>query len=388
MAEHVQTTSGETAARIRTAALEAIKDIPGAVLGDGEINEIIRQTGAEKLSVAELTTRAAGLATEFARSHTSKPVNVLNATPDEIDRMRAAQGLPPLLRGAHAAARLAGAAEGDDRQANSGSYSRMLATSADAAFLKSVGLNDATGRALAALGFTTPDQLRQIVHDANTLGLAPNAAAIDLGGLRKAEGARTDGHIGALKRYGDGLRELSAEQKEINKINDPAERAERQRRHDETQRQREEELKAHRDNNVQTPEGKKRFDRLRDQIRAQDKRRVQLEGDQKVPFGETHEARLADNQSIVRSAEIDARHRATVAAVRTNPANGRANIDELAMLAEAKPDPVAPTTQLRASAALQPSAGKPSPTPTNVANGAKPTQQQQVVNQKALNPSV
>lgn len=359
------------------------------MLGDGEINEIIRQTGAEKLSVAELTTRAAGLATEFAKSHTAKPVNYLNATPDEIDRMRAAQGLPPLLRGTHGLARLAGAAEGDDRQANSGSYSRGLATSADAAFLKSVGLNDATSRALAALGFTTPDQLRQIVHDANTLGLAPNAAAIDLGGLRKAEGARTNEHIGALKRYGDGLRELSADQKEINKINDPAERAQRQRIHDEKQRHGEEELKAHRDNNVQTPEGKKRFDRLRDQIRAQDNQRVKLEGDQKAAFDDSQEILAARVQRLEGERTVESAHERTLTSLASESAPQNDIKARLAARAQqqikSEGSPAAPSTVTQAAPpnatpALTPQSGEAKPSPDKP-KGVAP---QQAVNTKAL----
>ena len=191
-----------------------------------------------------------------------------------------------------------------DRQANSGSYARGLATAIDPTFLKSVGLNDATGRALAALGFHTPDQMRQIVGDAHTLGLAPNAAALDLGRLRKAEGARTDEHVGALKRYGDALTGLGAEKKEIEKIADPKVRAERLRLHEEKRREKEEELKAHREQRVLTPDGKKSFDRVRDRLRKQHDKQVNLEGPQSPNFGETHQRRVADVDKLGATAEV------------------------------------------------------------------------------------
>jgi len=52
----------ETAAKIRTAALEAIKGLKHAILGEGELNTIIAQTGGAQLDMATRLTRAATLA--------------------------------------------------------------------------------------------------------------------------------------------------------------------------------------------------------------------------------------------------------------------------------------------------------------------------------------
>jgi hypothetical protein len=251
--------SGEMAAKIRVAAQEAVKHLPGVVLGDGQINEIIRQTGSDQLALADRLTRAASLAADIARSYSSKPVNYHSATTAEVDQQRAAMGLLPLQRGAHsflhrAADRDAGKGSesgGTDRPASSAAYGRaFLGGAGDPAFLRSMGLSDTTGKALGALGFRSPEQVRQIVGDAKTLGLAPNTAALELGRLRKAEGDRTNEHVAALKRYGDGLRALTAEEREIAKIKDPVEKRKREQAHAAKRSKREEELSRLRKNRL------------------------------------------------------------------------------------------------------------------------------------------
>lgn len=52
-------TSAEMAARIRTAALEAIQSLPGAMLGEGQINDIIARTGGSNMNLAQRLTDAA-----------------------------------------------------------------------------------------------------------------------------------------------------------------------------------------------------------------------------------------------------------------------------------------------------------------------------------------
>jgi hypothetical protein len=331
--------SGEVTARIRVAAQEAIKHIPGAVLGDGEINEIIRQTGSDQLNMAERLTRASSLATDIAKAYNSKPISYANATPEQIDSQRAALGLPPLARGSHAFLR--GRKDRDDageRQATSASYSRALAAGAsDPAFLRSLGLSDVTGKGLGALGFTSPEQVRQVVGDAKTLGLSPNAAAMDLGRLRKAEGARTEEHVGALKAYGDTLRSLNSEEALAKTIKNTKEREVRLQAIAEKRRKAEEDLKAHRDGRVQTQDGKKSFDRVRDRVRAQDRRRAELEGDKKVAFGESHERRIEDNRAGGSEKKIEGERLERTAGLAAKPAQSQSNLDELASLADKAP---------------------------------------------------
>jgi hypothetical protein len=319
------------------------------------------------------------------------PFNWNAASPQQISAYLASKGIATggHTEGPRTAAQGEGAAS--DRQVTSGSYARELGSGTDHAFLKSVGLNDATGRALAAMGFTTPEQVRQVVHDANTLGLAPSAAALDLGRLRKAEGARTNQHVAALKQYGDDLHALDAEKREIAKINDPKERAERMRAHEERVRQREERLKAYRDGNVQTPDGKKSFDRVRDKIRAKSEQRVELEGPAQANFGEAHSARANDAERLAVAQQVEANHRTTVAEVAAAPS---ARDDIKARLArraqtqtQTEGDPLT-----RLTTVVQPAAATAAPaTPAAKGEGAKPAgeqtkapEQRQAANTKAL----
>jgi len=311
-------------------------------------------------------------------------INWHAATPQQIAAYLAANGF-----NAASANRLMGASPiAADEKPNSGDYTRGLATSADSSFLKSVDLNDATGKALAAMGFATPEQVRQVVHDANTLGLAPSTAALDLGRLRKAEGARTDQHVAALKQYGDDLSALSAEKREIEKISDPKERAERMRLHEEKVRQREEKLNAYRDGNVRTPDGRKSFERVRDKLRKENNKKVELDGPAQANFGETYNGRIADVERLAAMPQVEANHGATVAEIAAAPSVSDDIKARLARTAQAKAEDDTPAP---ASSVAQPGAAKTaSATQVTKSETAKPAaepkapEQRQAVNTKAL----
>jgi hypothetical protein len=86
----------EDAAKIRVAALEAAKAVPGASLGEGELSTVIDQAQASPLGSDERVTKAAGLATTIAKAQSERPLNYLSATPQQVERERAVLGLPSL----------------------------------------------------------------------------------------------------------------------------------------------------------------------------------------------------------------------------------------------------------------------------------------------------
>jgi hypothetical protein len=86
----------DDAAKIRVAALEAAKAVPGASLGEGDLNRVIDLASSSPRGSGERMTVAAGLATTIAKAQTERPLNYLSATPQEVERERAALGLPPL----------------------------------------------------------------------------------------------------------------------------------------------------------------------------------------------------------------------------------------------------------------------------------------------------
>ena len=361
----------------------AIKDL------DGLIQRNIGYVSHADLRAGRLGSNVLGdIISTVEQAKGGAPFNWSAATPQQIDAYLTSKGI--MVAGYRDGSRSHGLVEAaTDRQANSGSYARGLATAIDPAFLKSVGLNDATGRALAALGFHTPEQLRQIVGDAHTLGLAPNAAALDLGRLRKAEGARTDEHVGALKRYGDALTGLEAEKKEIEKIADPKVRAERLRLHEEKRREKEEELKAHREQRVLTPDGKKSFDRLRDKILKQDRRRADYDP-HKVNFGEGHEERRKDDHKLGSTEEIEVQHKARTAILTGDPAATDDVAARLARRAQTKrgSDPAGQESSATQAAPLKPaSATQASDTPP-AKEQPKAGDQRQAVHSKAMKPTV
>ena len=138
-----QTLSGEDAAKIRTAALEAIKSIQGATLGEGEINNILSQIGTSRSSIAEKMTLAASMATTIAEQEKNKPANFASGSPDEINRDRVARGLLPLgLQGAYGSMAMRGGSgdgSGGSRYSELGSRSGSLPSDVSAATLAAYG---------------------------------------------------------------------------------------------------------------------------------------------------------------------------------------------------------------------------------------------------------
>ena len=341
---------------------------------DGLIQRNVGYVSRADLNAGRLGSNVLGdIISTVEQAKGGAPFNWSAATPQQIDAYLTWKGI--MVAGYRDGSRSHGLVEAaSDRQANSGSYARGLATAIDPAFLKSVGLNDATGRALAALGFHTPEQMRQIVGDAHSLGLTPNAAALDLGRLRKAEGARTDEHVGALKRYGDALTGLEAEKKEIEKIADPKVRAERLRLHEEKRREKEEELKTHRDQRVLTPDGKKSFDRLRDKICAQDK------AFQQPTINESHQNRVSANRASMIEQPVEKNQSETVA---TLNADATAEGDITAQFARR-----AERAKEREIASGSPTAVTTPASTAAVSEKHKGAEQRHAVNAKSLKPTV
>lgn len=73
--------AGEEAARIRAAALEAVKAVPGAVLGEADLAEIIRQASAGPRDAAARDSLAANLAVGIATATRDQPRNAFDGKP-------------------------------------------------------------------------------------------------------------------------------------------------------------------------------------------------------------------------------------------------------------------------------------------------------------------
>ncbi len=260
---------------------------------------------------------------------------------------------------------------------------------ADPAFLRSVGLSDATGKALAALGFKSPEQIRQVVADTNKLGLSPQKAAVDLARLRKAEGARTDEHVDALKHYGDALKHAREMEKDAAKIQDATQRAEAVRKAAETRNHAEQALKQHRDQRVKTPDGKKSFDKVRDDIRSEDHHEIGTHG-RKAVHDESHRHRVTANKRAGTEREIEEARRKQAVALKQNPNVAKSDEDVIAglidkkegqeMAARKKEDPIKTQPKTDSVPENRHSAGN--------AKSEKSPQQRQAVNKKTLNPTV
>lgn len=334
---------------VREAALKAVAELPHhATLGDAEIATIAQQ--AAGLGLSQLQAYVADAAKTYAKNIAAKPFNYSAATRAEIEAHRLAMGWPLAGHGAKAFTRTAStdSAGGGDRQAGSSAYKTLPtgAAAADPAYLRSVGLGGMVGAQLVALGFKTREQVAQIVRDADKLHLAPREAAVDLARLRKAEGERTEGHVDALKHYGDALGDLERQRKLAEQIKDAKQRAERLHEIEEKRRKAEDEIKAHCDQRVLTPDGKKSFDKLRDRIRAQDHHKAELHGVQKVAHDTSQAALVAENRSVGGERKVEAAHRKTVASLKANPiAVTQSAADELAAMADQKPEPIKPSRQ-------------------------------------------
>jgi hypothetical protein len=131
-----------------------------------------------------------------------------------------------------------------------------------------------------------------------------------------------------------------------------------------------------------TPEQQKHFDQLK-AIRAQDKKRVELEGE--------HRATLSDSQALLSSevsqlgitGEIIREHKATVAQVVADPTA----TDDLKALLAGHPAQLATRTTDHVKPASNPAATAKHAGGPQKANDPAATQQRHAVNAKALNPS-
>jgi hypothetical protein len=165
-------------------------------------------------------TRAAGLATTIAKAHSERPLNYLSATPQEIERERAALGLPPLLA-VRAQGRFSGAESDGEGRSSGARYDGM------------------NGSALTQVQLQTRDYaIRQGVlwaaDNKDILKLGP--AAIDVlvrtglrkdvyTGLTKEAGLSAKGAIGMADMLDKDGKDANAAGNELKKslleINDP-----------------------------------------------------------------------------------------------------------------------------------------------------------------------
>jgi hypothetical protein len=187
-----------------------------------------------------------------------------------VGNIHASAALADGLPGARGALRNI-AAQGTSGSGSSAGYDGMsgkLSTAASSPeFLRSLGLDYGTASKLAGLGFTTPEQVRQIAQDANTLGLAPKAAAVDIAKLRKAEGKDVDQHINTLSEYGTSYEDIERERKAEDTKPDSPEKTQRLRVLDQRRKDLEQQTDSYEHNQVHTQEGRKQFHRLKDMSR-------------------------------------------------------------------------------------------------------------------------
>lgn len=150
-----------------------------------------------------------------------------------------------------------------------------------------MGLDYNTTKTLFSQGFNQK-QIERAANDSRAIGLSPKAAAIDAAHLRKAEGKRTDRHVKTLADYGREREELERERlKEEGKPDSP-EKTENLRRIEERRKALEGRADKYERDQVQTPEGKKRFHRLREMVRDQADLRAKI-GDPKARAEDKHD---------------------------------------------------------------------------------------------------
>jgi hypothetical protein len=151
----------DDAAKIRVAALEAAKAVPGASLGEGDLNRVIDLARSSPQGSDERMTVAAGLATTIAKAQTERPLNYLSATPQEVERERAALGLPP-LSGIRVQGRFSSPERDGDGRASGARYDGMNASGF-------------TQIQLQARDFALSHGLEWATHNPDLLRLGPSA---------------------------------------------------------------------------------------------------------------------------------------------------------------------------------------------------------------------
>jgi hypothetical protein len=99
--------------------------------------------------------------------------------------------------------------------------------SADSFYYKSLGLSDATGKALAMMGFKSPEEIKALVHDANTLGIDRNKGAVSLGMMKSDDPQNYQSHRHFFEHtYKPGLENIEQIDGQIATETDPARKAE------------------------------------------------------------------------------------------------------------------------------------------------------------------
>lgn len=245
----------------------------------------------------------------------------------------------------------------------------FLGAAGNPAFLASQGLTPGVGKALAGLGFKSPEQIKEIVRDAKQIGLPPAAAAVPLGTIRKFEGPeRSRAFVKSLTTFADRLKSLREQEKEADKIKDAAKKAEAKRKIAE---KRDREVKRIEQDNQRsrTPQGKKAGGQLIKQLREQDQR---LRDPANAAHKKAQNELSAANRRLASSAVEDQKRR-DVAAAGEPEAKKLAAGDAFLTLGEKQPDGNPPEKPKIARAeSAKPEAAKPDPVKPDVVKKAEP----------------
>ncbi len=138
-----------------------------------------------------------------------------------------------------------------------------------------LGLDFNTTKFLFSQGFNT-QQIKQAANDSKAIGLSPKQAAVDVAHLRKAEGKRTDQHLKSLSDYGRELEDLERKRLAEEAKPDSPQKLENLRQLDAQKKAIESKQDKYQRNNVITPEGKKRYNNLRQMKRDDAEQRAKI----------------------------------------------------------------------------------------------------------------
>lgn len=293
--------SGNMAAKIREAALDAIKHLPHAMLGEGQINDIISRIGSDQLSMSERLARAATLAVDIAKDYANKPINYSAATTEQVNRARVAMGLSPLGLGA-AHMRHAADAAGGNRLSNRGGNQFSE--------LKNGGaIGDASTGHGSGFSWLTP--ANQHIPGFNQAQVASAANFLkQIGGSREDVNHDTK-HMVHLQPYRAEIGELAGMADEIkHRRAQGLDTTEQERKYHERKQEVRGRMK---------PTQQQHFDHMR-RIDIDAAKKFEHDGrNQNNNHTETHEKRVADNRTLGIQKGVEAENRKKVAEADKKP---------------------------------------------------------------------
>jgi hypothetical protein len=195
------------------------------------------------------------------------------------------------------------ARDADDRQTSSNAYARGLNGGIDTAAMRALGLSDATGKALAAMGFRSAEEVKALVHDAGSLGLDKNKGSVALGMIKSDDPQNYEGHRHFFEHsYRPGLENIEGMNGQIAAEKDPAKKAELIKKRDQAKA----ELEAKRQEQRKKSNGHTRaqqgFDDVSRQMQNNAKHRLQL-GPQAAREMSSEQMRAQLSPAVVAKAE-------------------------------------------------------------------------------------